>query len=90
MKRLYFPKGVHEYVIQGEQVFAEYMGRQNGFECCVCGKGCNAYTFNILHGTTYEEAVDRYYNHDDYETWGFGRQHIEDAVLLKAYIQVKH
>lgn len=88
MKRLYFPKGVHKYVIDGETVYAEYMGRQKGFECCVCGKGCNAFTFNVLHGTTYNEAVKNYGN-DDYETWGFGREHIEDSVNLIEFIHAK-
>lgn len=86
-KRLYFPKGVHKYIILGDEVYAEYMGRQNGFECCVCGKGCNAFTFNILHGDNYREAVENY-KKLDYETWGFGRDHIEDAVTLTGYIRV--
>ena len=85
MKRLYFPKGVHEYEINGEMVYAEYMGRQAGFECCVCGKGCNAFTFNILHGKTYDDAVNNY-NRGDYETWGFGRNHIDEYVTIKTYI----
>lgn len=41
-----------------------FVGRQNGFECCVCGKGCNAYTFNI------------WYSSHDYETWGYGKEHL--------------
>ena len=84
-ERLHFPKGVHRYVIDGDIVFAEYMGRQKGFECLICGKGCNAFTFNIIHATTYEEALER--RDYDYETWGFGREHIEDAVALDAYIE---
>ena len=40
-----FPNGIHKYLIQGDVVLADYIGRQKGFECCVCGKGCNAYTF---------------------------------------------
>lgn len=42
----------------------QYVGRQKGFECCVCGKGCNAYTFNIWNSET------------DYETWGYGKEHL--------------
>lgn len=87
--RLHYPKGVHLYTIQGEDVYAEYMGRQSGFECLVCGKGGNAFTFNILHGNTYEEAKKAYYEKDDYETWGFGREHVEDAVILKNYIKAE-
>lgn len=85
-KRLYFPRGVHKYIIEGKEYYAEYIGRQQGFECCVCGNGCNAFTFNILHGETYTEAINNYNNYD-YETWGYGRQHIEEAVQLKEYIK---
>ena len=76
-----FPKGVHRYCIEGEEVLAEYMGRQRGFECSICGKGCNAYTFNILHGNSYDESIQSY-NDGDYETWGYGPTHIEEAVQL--------
>ena len=86
MKKLYFPKGVHKYLIMGEKVFAEYMGRQNGFECCVCGKGENCFTFNILHGETYQTALMNYHN-GNYETWGFGRTHIDENVTLTEYLQ---
>lgn len=81
MKTTKYPTGIHRYQIEGEEVFAEYMGRQSGFECCVCGKGCNAFTFNILHGNSYDEAQAAY-SHDDYETWGYGANHIEEAVQL--------
>lgn len=77
-----YPEGVHKYIIDGETVFAEYIGRQKGFECCICGKGCNAFTFNILHGNTIEDAIKNYREHMDYETWGFGPTHIKDAVKL--------
>lgn len=87
MARLYFPKGIHKYSILGEDVYAEYIGRQKGFECCVCGKGENCFTFNILHGKTYFEAANNYLK-GDYETWGFGRNHIEENVILTEYLQV--
>ena len=77
-----YPTGIHKYRIQGEVVLADYMGRQKGFECCVCGKGCNAYTFNIIHADTIDEAQIAYYEHDDYETWGYGPSHIAEAVEL--------
>ena len=83
MKKITFLPGVNKYEIQGETVYAEYMGRQNGFECCVCGKGCNAYTFNILHGDNYEDAIKNY-QRDDYETWGFGADHLEENVKFEA------
>lgn len=47
----------------------QYTGRDQGFECCVCGKGCKAYTFNIWHS---EDG--------DYETWGFGPSHLPKII----------
>lgn len=76
-----FPSGVHEYMIQGDVVFADYIGRQKGFECCVCGKGCNAYTFNIIHADSLKDA-EIAYACDDYETWGFGSDHLARNVEL--------
>lgn len=56
----------------------QYIGRQKGFECCVCGKGSNAYTFNIWNSET------------DYETWGYGKEHlpiiVEDLGLQEKVI----
>jgi hypothetical protein len=43
-----------------------YMGRERGFECCVCRCGCNAHCFNLYHST----------DEMDYETWGYGNDHI--------------
>lgn len=51
----------------GEIHIGQYTGRQKDFECCICGKGCNAHTFNI------------YWNKDrpgDWETWGYGPNHL--------------
>lgn len=48
----------------GNIYIGQYVGRQKGFECCVCGKGSNAYTFNIWNSET------------DYETWGYGKEHL--------------
>lgn len=48
----------------GKEYIGQYTGREQGFECCVCGKGCKAYTFNI------------WYCQNDYETWGFGPKHM--------------
>lgn len=76
-----FPSGVHKYRIQGDVVFADYIGRQKGFECCVCGKGCNAYTFNIIHANSLDD-VENAYSRDDYETWGFGEDHLTGNVEL--------
>ena len=76
-----FVDGVCKYMVNGEAVYAEYMGRQKGFECCVCGKGCNAYTFNILHGNTPKEAIANYEN-GDYETYGFGEDHLGNVKFM--------
>ena len=46
----------------------QYTGNDQGFECCVCGKGCKARTFNI------------WYNGTDYETWGYGRDHLPEIT----------
>ena len=84
MAQVKFLDGVHKYIINGDEEYAEYMGRQKGFECCVCGNGCNAYTFNILHGKTATEAIENY-KKGDYETFGFGENHL-DHVTLKAIV----
>ena len=54
---------------RGEEFIGQYAGREGGFECCVCGKGCNAYTFNV------------YYDENGYETWGFGPDHMPHDVV---------
>ena len=60
---------------RGETHIGYYIGRQSGFECVVCGKGSNAYTFNIWNSSI------------DYETWGYGKEHfptiIEDLGVHK-------
>ena len=53
---------------RGEIYIGHYLGRQKGFECCVCGRGGNAYTFNIWY--------DIYH----YETWGYGREHFPEII----------
>jgi len=54
---------------RGDVVIAEYVGREGGFECCVCGKGCKAHCFNVFHGNDYE-----------WETWGFGDNHMPQII----------
>lgn len=53
---------------RGDVHIGQYMGRQRGFECLVCGAGCNAHTFNI------------WYDNRDYETWGYGDNHLPTIV----------
>ena len=50
----------------------QYVGRQSGWECCVCGKGDNAYTFNVWYVNKSGDS--------DYETWGFGREHMPKII----------
>ena len=49
----------------GAEHIGQYYGREAGFECCVCGKGHNAYAFNIWHHAD-----------GDYETWAYGKEHL--------------
>lgn len=58
----------YEFIDDGKHYIGQYVGRQKGFECCICGKGCNAYTFNIWNSET------------DYETWGYGSEHLPIMV----------
>lgn len=53
---------------RGEEYVGQYVGRQSGFECCICGKGSNAYTFNIWS------------NDCNYETWGYGKEHLPKII----------
>lgn len=52
---------------RGDEYVAQYTGNDQGFDCCVCGKGCKAHTFNLWYGTDHAA---------DYETWGFGPKHL--------------
>ena len=52
----------------GTRHVGQYTGNDQGFECCVCGKGCKAHTFNIWH------------NENGWETWGFGRDHLPTII----------
>lgn len=47
---------------------AQYYGREEDFECCVCEKGHNAFAFNI------------YYNEDEYQTWCYGKEHMPKII----------
>jgi len=59
----------------GNQYLSMYMGRQKGFECIVCGAGENCHTFNI-----YNNPDD--VNDCNYETWGFGTQHLSSLKYI--------
>lgn len=49
-------------------MIVQYYGREEHFECCVCGKGHNAYCFN------------RYYDQDAYETFSYGKEHMPKII----------
>ncbi len=77
MKRLklgmvYKIKDLHGFIGYGV-----YMGCQKDFECCICGKGHNVKTFNILHGDTIQEGLKNIDN-DNYETFGYGNEHLPE------------
>lgn len=54
---------------RGSTHIGQYYGREPGFECCVCGKGSNAYAFNIWYDPE-----------GGYETWGYGREHMPKII----------
>lgn len=54
---------------RGEAHIGQYMGREDGFECIVCEKGCKAHCFNIW-----------YNENGGYETWGFGNNHLPEVL----------
>lgn len=62
---------------QGFEGYGVYMGTQNGFECCICGKGHKTKTFNIIHGNTIQEGLENL-NKGDYETFGYGNEHMPE------------
>ena len=53
---------------RGREYIGQYTGRDQGFECCVCDKGCKAHTFNI------------WYDQNGWETWGFGPKHMPTII----------
>lgn len=55
----------------GGEHIGQYTGTENGFECCVCGKGCKAACFNIWYMTN---------GNYDYETWGYGPKHMPRII----------
>lgn len=77
MAKSLFPKGIIKIQLEdGRITLAEYAGRQKEFECVVCGKGQNCYTFNLFDS---EEE----YLKGQYETYGYGREHINLVKLIE-------
>ncbi|WP_145142207.1 hypothetical protein [Paenibacillus sp. Y412MC10] len=73
--KIMFPEGIIKIKVMGEERLAEFMGRQDGFECVICGKGSTCYTFNLF------ESVEKYRD-GEYETYGFGRNHLNHVELI--------
>lgn len=58
---------------RGEIHVGYYLGRSNGFGCCVCGKGTNAYIFNVWYAKEDFSIMN-------YETWGYGKEHLPEII----------
>lgn len=54
---------------RGEVHVGQYIGTEDEFECCVCGKGHKAHCFNIWYDPE-----------GGYETWGFGSKHLPKII----------
>lgn len=77
MTKPLFPKGIIKIIDHtGAERLAEYIGRQEDFECCICGNGSNCYTFNL-----FDSEED--YKNGNYETIGYGREHVNVIKLVK-------
>ena len=59
----------YKFYESGEMHVGQYIGNDNDFPCCVCGKGHKAHCFNIWHDIFGE-----------YETWGYGSEHMPEIV----------
>lgn len=70
-----FPEGIITVEIDGIRYLAQFMGRQKGFECMVCGKGGNCFTFNLFDDP-------ESYAKGSYETWGFGANHLDHVKVI--------
>ena len=67
---------------RGSEYIGQYTGTDQNFECCVCGKGHKAHTFNIWYSITDEKVGDiaKADKDHDYETWGFGNNHLPKII----------
>lgn len=68
-----------------EDFIGIYIGREEGFQCMICGKGENAYCFNVFqgddtnHNPTRKEVED-YIDSIGYETFAFGKEHLPKVL----------
>lgn len=65
----------------GTEYTGVYMGRQEGWDCCICYRGNNAYTFNV-YGYKDDSLETVKYNMQEgiYETWGYGKEHLPEII----------
>lgn len=73
-----FIKG-HWYQVKdafGSEWVGQYLGRQEGYVCCVCDKGNNAHIFNVWYQFQYDDEP----GYNDYETIGFGTEHLPEII----------
>lgn len=63
------PGHYYRFNDRGDIHIGQYYGRQEEFECIVCGFGHNCRCFNLWHNQEY-----------DYETWGFGPSHFPQIL----------
>lgn len=71
-----YPDEIFEAEYDGVRYFAQYIGRQRGFECMVCGEGENCFTFNVSGDA---ESL----KNGNYETFGFGASHIDAFKVIE-------
>ena len=64
---------IYKLNYQGQEIFGQYAGKEEGYSCQVCGCGHNAYCFNIFD--TLEDLRNNYY-----ETFSFGKEHLPELV----------
>ena len=65
----------YKFIYKGSMFISQFMGREEGYSCCVCGKGKNTYCFNVFN-TLVE------YKKDMYETFSFGKEHLPKLIEI--------
>ena len=66
----------YSFEYRGDIYKAQYMGREEHFECLVCGKGNNAYCFNVF------DTMEKY-EQGQYETFSFGKEHLPKLTEIE-------
>lgn len=74
-----FIKG-HWYKVKdafGDVWTGQYMGREEGWSCCVCDKGNHAHIFNVWHE---QIQIDEVFGFNNYESLAFGTEHLPEII----------